>query len=101
VGASVFCAAADMHHEAHAATAKARRLNLKVERAIDVQAVMAGRRHEGTGSAAKGAHRQWLQTCFPARGLPQSGSKGLSQSMPFVTVPTPLAKWHAVSRMTV
>jgi hypothetical protein len=33
-----------------------------------------------------------VSTCFPARGLPQSGSKGLSQSVSmFAMPPTPLA----------
>jgi hypothetical protein len=49
-------------------------------------------------ASARGCHagtrKRWpasLRACFPARGLPQSGSKGLSQSAHLAALPTPPA----------
>ena len=50
---------------------------------------MAGRLHAKQNGRTAGV-RWFLRGCFPARGLPQSGSKGLSQSQPCQTA-TPLA----------
>ena len=92
---------------AAAATAFGRRWGARcrlrlVRQGLGLEWDVIGRCHRrpcDDGRWATWARHPWrthgpVSGCFPARGLPQSGSKGLSQSPARAAQATPLAKWQ-------